>query len=207
MADKYHSFAELRASEPANAFRVVVQRAGGPLAIVAPHGGAIEPGTSEVSRAISGADMSLYLFEGTKSKLNSDLHITSTNFDEPECLKLLGEVQVAVTIHGEGGDNEVVYVGGRQLDVRQRISSRLQAAEFQVLQHQSSWLQGTDPGNTCNRCAGGQGVQLELSAGLRKQFFASLSTQGRTQPTERLTQFGEAVRSALLPLLDQHINP
>jgi phage replication-related protein YjqB (UPF0714/DUF867 family) len=53
------------------------------VAVIAPHGGGIEPGTSELATAIAGDDFSLYLFEGLKSAGNGELHITSTNFDEP----------------------------------------------------------------------------------------------------------------------------
>jgi phage replication-related protein YjqB (UPF0714/DUF867 family) len=84
------------------------------------------------------------------------------------------------------------------MELRQGISFQLEAAGFQVLQHRLPMLQGTDQANLCNRCGGRQGVQLELSSGLRRQFFKSLSVQGRTQPTERLAQFSEAVRTALV---------
>jgi phage replication-related protein YjqB (UPF0714/DUF867 family) len=68
---------------------------------VAPHGGGIEPGTSELADAIAGSDLSFYTFEGLKSSGNTDLHITSTRFDEPMCLTLLASSSVVVTLHGE----------------------------------------------------------------------------------------------------------
>jgi poly-gamma-glutamate hydrolase-like protein len=58
-------------------------------ALVAPHGGGIEPGTSELADAIAASDLSFYTFEGLKPSGNTDLHITSTRFDEPMCLTLL----------------------------------------------------------------------------------------------------------------------
>ena len=198
MADRYSRFSELKDGEDTGAYRVVVRQTGARVGVAAPHGGAIEPGTSEVGRAIAHDDLSLYLFEGTKANGNSDLHITSTRFDEPQCLQLLKVVEVAVTLHGEGGDREVVYLGGRNRQLGERLRSHLEPHGFLVQRHASSWLQGEDPDNICNRCASGMGVQLELSAGLRKTFFKSLwSAAGRAHTTERFTLFGQAVRAAL----------
>jgi phage replication-related protein YjqB (UPF0714/DUF867 family) len=42
---------------------------------VAPHGGAIEPGTSEVAKQVADNDLSLFIFEGIKPKGNKRLHI------------------------------------------------------------------------------------------------------------------------------------
>lgn len=170
MADKYTSFDELKRLEPVRAYRIEVHDVGSRIAILAPHGGGIEPGTSEVSRAIARDDLSLYLFEGVKKRANSDLHITSTRIDEPHCLQLLRAVDVVVAVHGEGGNREVVYLGGLHLELGERIGGQLEAQGFRVERHASALLQGTDPANVCNRGARGSGVQLELSAGLRKTF-------------------------------------
>lgn len=198
VADKYSTFGELKHTEGAETYRALVRDLGSRVAIVAPHGGGIEPGTSEVSRSIARDEFSLYLFEGMKMQGNADLHITSTRFDEPQCLQLLKGVEVAVTVHGEGGDREVVFLGGRHVVLVERLRAELEPYGFRVERHSSPWLQGTNPENICNRCASGLGVQLELSAGLRKTFFRSLSSAaGRAQTTERFAQFSEAVRAVL----------
>ena len=201
MADKYSTFEALRNAEVAGAYRVEVWDVGARVAILAPHGGGIEPGTSEVCRGIARGDLSLYLFEGTKKQGNADLHITSTKFDEPHSALLLKAVEVAVAVHGEGGDQEVVYLGGAHVKLGERLGAELDQLGFRVERHTSPWLQGTDPKNICNRCAGGRGVQLELSAGLRRTFFSSLSSAaGRAKGTERLALFCQGVRTALAPL-------
>lgn len=198
MADKYATFGELKHTEPAGAYRIEVHDVGSRVAILAPHGGGIEPGTSELSRAVARDDLSLYLFEGVKMQANSDLHITSTRIDEPHCLQLLNSVEVAVTVHGEGGVREVVYLGGRHLELAERLRTELELHGFRVERHASPWLQGTDPSNICNRCASGLGLQLEISAGLRKSFFGSLANAaGRAHTTERFAQFTGAVRAVL----------
>lgn len=92
MADKYQNYEELRAHERLGAdFRIYMRDVDAPVAIIAPHGGGIERGTSELARVISGTDYNIYCFEGIKLNNNSHLHLTSTNFDEPQCLKLVAE--------------------------------------------------------------------------------------------------------------------
>ena len=43
---------------------------------------------------------------------NNVLHITSTHFDEPRVLAVAQSAYSALTIHGEGGSAEKVFVGG-----------------------------------------------------------------------------------------------
>ena len=64
--------------------------------IIAPHGGKIEPYTSEIAKWIADEDFSWYSFEG----INQRLHITSHNFDEPTLLQALRKASTVVTIHG-----------------------------------------------------------------------------------------------------------
>ena len=71
-------------------YRVTAVRRGSGIAVIAPHGGRIERGTSEVARAIAGEDLDLYLFEGCLPSLNFEtLHLTSRHFDEPRALGLI----------------------------------------------------------------------------------------------------------------------
>lgn len=123
-ADKYGSFAELRASEPAGHWRAqaVVQGAG--RAVIAPHGSSIEPGTSEIAKAIASDDLDLYVFEGLKPVGNRDLHITSIRFDEPVGLKLLSAASRVVAIHGEGsGDKAVTFLRVSTLSFARQLSA------------------------------------------------------------------------------------
>jgi hypothetical protein len=70
------------------------------VAIIAPHGGKIEPWTSAIATAIAADDYCLYCFEGRKRRENRDLHITSTHFDEPQCLTLVSGCDQVVAVHG-----------------------------------------------------------------------------------------------------------
>ena len=83
--DTYPSFGALALSETEGKDFIVtcLRGARDDIVILAPHGGKIEPGTSELARAVAGSDIALYLFEGVKPSGNRALHVTSTNFDEP----------------------------------------------------------------------------------------------------------------------------
>lgn len=196
--DKYKNFAELAAVENASAYRIVTVSRETNAVIAAPHAGAIEPGTSEIARAIAGAELSLYLFEGRKSLDNGELHITSTNFDEPQGLQLVRGAEMALAVHGEANENEsVVYMGGRHAAAQEALGERLKAAGFHVDKHADPELQGVHPNNICNRGLSGAGVQLELSRALRLELFPSLSAKGRVAPRRRFHEFVRAVRLGL----------
>lgn len=198
MADKYRSFEQLASLERADVdFRILCRDRGSGTVIVAPHGGAIEPGTSEIADAVAGNDLSFYAFEGLKSNHNGNLHITSSRFDEPRCIALLESSMRVATIHGEASDLENVYLGGRDTTTRVRIESFLKARKFAVLSHPNPELQGRDISNICNRGQSGAGVQIEIARGLRRCFFASLDSAGRKKPTQRFNEFVVALRKAL----------
>jgi phage replication-related protein YjqB (UPF0714/DUF867 family) len=200
MADKYPNFAKLSRNEVSGVdYRILVRRALSAFAIVAPHGGGIEPGTSEIAAAVAGEDFSFYAFEGLKSKGNSDLHITSTRFDEPMCLTLIGQSEVVITIHGEHSDedDEGVFVGGLDERLGRRLGRALRSAGFVVGRHSDPKLQGIEPNNLCNRGKARRGVQLELSRNVRNQMFSSLTREGRKVTKPPFRRFVAALRSVL----------
>ena len=200
MADKYRNFAELARNERSGIdYGVVVRRARPAFLMLAPHGGGIEPGTSELADAIAGERFSFYTFEGLKSSGNAALHITSTRFDEPMCLTALKYSSVVVTLHGEHSedDGEGVFVGGLDAALGERIRTALARQGFDVRVHGDPDLQGLDPKNLCNRGTACAGVQLELSRAVRTTMFESLSRAGRKKPTARFKAFVNAVRRVL----------
>jgi len=197
--DEYGSFAELNRVERENVdYSVrVVRRDSSSTVIVAPHGGGIEPGTSEVACEIADPDLSLAIFEGKKPKGNRRLHITSTNFDEPRCMDLVKVSDNVVAIHGEGSSAKVIFLGGRDKDLGERIYQALEKYGYNIREHDNPKLRGLAVTNICNRGSRGVGVQLELSSGLRKMFFESLNAEGRKKPTNELATFAGAVREGL----------
>ncbi len=197
--DTYRNFSELAATEREEVdFRIRLRSClGASTVIIAPHGGGIEPGTSEISLAIAGEDLSFALFEGIKSTGNAILHITSANFDEPKCLDLVRSAHQVIAIHGENSDSDVVFVGGKDTSLGTRIRDALTAAGFRVERHPNAALQGTADDNICNRNKQSAGVQFELSRGLRAKFFQALNAAGRKHPTPDLTRFANTVRKGL----------
>lgn len=195
---EYANFAALSAAEQEER-DFLVQFAGrnSSTAIIAPHGGGIESGTSEIAAAIAGPDLSLADFAGIKSMGNRILHITSTRFDEPRCIALVKAADRVIAVHGESSVESVVYLGGKDLKLGVRVREALEKAGFTVKEHPNPDLQGLADGNICNRNRKGAGVQLELGRGLREKFFQSLNARGRKHPKPELTRFANAVREGL----------
>jgi phage replication-related protein YjqB (UPF0714/DUF867 family) len=200
MADKYPDFATLAQHERSGIdYRVLARRASPPYALLAPHGGGIEPGTSEIADAVAAATHSFHTLEGLKPSGNVDLHITSTHFDEPMCLTILGHSATVLTIHGEESeeDGEGVFVGGLDAALRAAVGTALAQAGFDVRTHPNPNLQGLQPTNVCNRGTSGAGVQLELSRAVRETMFEALTREGRKCPTAQFHTFVDALRSVL----------
>src|SRR5262245_25505177 len=104
MADKYPNFAALsREKVEGRDYRIIVEHEGRNRSaiVIAPHAGKIEPVTSILAREIAADVHCLYLFEGLMDSDNfTELHITSTKFDEPRALNIVGQCTTAVAIHG-----------------------------------------------------------------------------------------------------------
>ena len=168
MADKYRNYQELRAHEQLGAdFRIYTREADASVGIIAPHGGKIERGTSELAKAIAGTDYRIYCFEGAKADNNSLLHLTSTNFDEPQCLQLVAGCDCVIAVHGCSEGGRTIFLGGRDIVLRDAIRGKLAAAGFTTGIHPDANLHGTALGNICNRGRRKRGVQLEIGPDLR----------------------------------------
>ncbi|HVS27852.1 MAG TPA: poly-gamma-glutamate hydrolase family protein [Burkholderiales bacterium] len=186
--DRYHSYSEIAEHEVegTNFAITVVRHSFSGVAVIAPHGGKIEPRTSEIARAIAAEDFNLYLFEGIKKRGNyAALHITSRRFDEPSCLELLSTCSFVIAIHGCVGHDERVLIGGLDNTLKDKVATELRQVGVNV-QNDGHNFQATDPNNICNRGQSNRGVQLELTRALR----GSANEQ----------RVAEAVRAALLPL-------
>jgi phage replication-related protein YjqB (UPF0714/DUF867 family) len=196
--DRYDSFEQLcEHAVEGRDFRIRTASRPGHIAVIAPHGGGIEPGTSELAEAIAGTALSFYAFEGIRRNNNRDLHITSTRFSEPRCHALVTASPLVITIHGEDSDDEAVFIGGLAREALRSVRESLEAAGFSVEKHPNPVLQGESLENICNRGSRREGVQLELSSGLRSTLFEALTRRGRRKTTDRFTGFVEAVRRGI----------
>ena len=173
MADTYANYAALAAAETEDVdyARRTVAVAGSLWSSIAVHGGGIEPGSGEVARHVAVDLMDHYEFAGIKSSGNSILHITSTNFDEPQCLALVAPTTRTLSFHGFTGTGvEETAIGGLDTACAGVISDRLEAAGFTIVAAGEE-IDGDDPDNVANRNSVGAGVQLELSYAQRQAFF------------------------------------
>lgn len=165
----YASYAELarRHLEGADFQVRIAHRPESGIAILAPHGGAIEEGTSEVAQALAGVEFNLYLFEGLRAAGNyAALHLTSHRFDEPRCLELLAGCDHVIAIHGCRGDAPQALLGGLDTALKERIGAAIAttAIDVRMSGHQ---YRAVHPHNICNRGRRRAGVQIELTTALR----------------------------------------
>lgn len=179
----------LRKVEKSTAYRLDWTVTASPLIVVAPHGGGIEPGTSELAAEIAERQHTLCQFEGKLSSGNRRLHVTSERWDVEECLILIRQRTHALSIHGAQGDAPVVYIGGLDTDRIVLVTAALRAASF-VVEPAPAGMSGKSPDNFVNTDADSMGVQLELTSALRETLVVDKVV------TQRGREFGEAVRNA-----------
>ena len=188
MPDLYDSYADLAAGEVEGVhYRIRVIDRASPIAVVAPHGGRIEAGTSQTAALIAADVFSLYRFEGLVS--GRRLHITSARFDEPRALALVESSDIAIGVHGRAdrGDHRTIWLGGLHESLRDAIGAALERVGFKT--STDHHMQGKAPGNICNRGRLRAGVQLELPMSLRNAFL--------NDPFARQA-FGSAVRDTIV---------
>ncbi|WP_242225042.1 poly-gamma-glutamate hydrolase family protein [Shinella zoogloeoides] len=187
--DSYECFSELEQTEREGIdFRRLAVERMSEIAVVAPHGGEIEPHTSIIARAIAGETHSLYLFEGLRlHRDHCELHITSEKFDEPSAAAIVAAAEVVLGVHGraDNGDGETTWVGGLDFQRRDRIVSALVKAGFSSeIRRPGQSLAGGAQNNICNRGRTRAGVQLEIPRSLRDQLAGN---------DEKLARFANAV--------------
>lgn len=176
-------------------------------AIIAPHGGGIEPGTSELCLAVAGyhpatlpqtppagVTYDYWMFEGLRARDNDKLHVTSTGCDDEIALSLCGGALHAVALHGflpDPGDDTDVLVGGATEGVdeslRQSMLDALNEGGFKAVDANGDGeLDGDSECNIVNRTLLKRGVQLELSKPLRESMFGEFSRSRRKHTTNQV---------------------
>ncbi|MBW1799877.1 MAG: poly-gamma-glutamate hydrolase family protein [Deltaproteobacteria bacterium] len=192
----YRSFKELKQHEKAGKdYHVRFRQGHTGFAIMAIHGGCIEPGTTEIADAIAGQEHTFYTFSGLKERDGAALHITSPNFDEPLGLKIAKSAGTVITIHGCKGGDAVLYIGGRDPALKEKIQKVMAGSGFIIKQNPR--FPGANSHNICNRCQSGRGIQLEISAGLRRRMFADLSRKDRKTESQCFVRFVSLLRQIL----------
>lgn len=211
--DLYDNYAQLKEAErEGETYAIETKTAPSNVLILSIHGGGIETGTTELAAGIAKAvederiigeeKHNYYDFSGNKISHNRGLHMTSTRFDEPRALQMVSAAYRVVSIHGyhdSAPDEQAVYIGGRDLKLKQHIRDQLKAAHFNVKDAvmDAPWIAGMEPENITNKGITKAGVQLELTASLRHSFFQGKGLIGRKHKTDKYYRFVNAIRSAL----------
>lgn len=197
-ADLYANYGELSAAKVQGTdYKIASRNTASDLAIVAIHGGMIEPGTSELADAIAGSAYNFYGFYGTMKSDNFSLHITSTNFDEPIARSLVHNSKRTLSIHGYSSSDKITYVSGLDKVMVNKVKASLKAAGYQVADP-PGYLAGTSSSNIANDNLNHAGVQIELSTGLRSTFFSGLSSSGLQTKTPEFAKYVNAIKSGLV---------
>lgn len=197
--DRYTDFNELERNErQGEDYAILYRKADSKVAIMAPHGGGIEPGTFEIADAIAGNEHTFYAFKGIKKSGNKILHINSNRYDEPTGLKTSENASVVISIHGCRYKKEIVFIGGKNNELKQKIMYALKTAGLKSVISELPGLRGISPENICNRCKSGKGVQLEISRGLREKMFDNLDQRSLRKKREDFYKFVNAIKEAIL---------
>lgn len=192
----YPSFAALREKETFGVdYAIRVRKGHSGIAVMAIHGGGIEPGTTEIADAIAGDLHTFYSFNGLKPSGNAALHISSRKFDEPIGSEIAEHARIVVAIHGCKDRKAMTYVGGRHAPLKLRVKHALAAAGFPVAD--AIRFPGVNPKNICNRNRLGMGLQLEISHGMRQQLFADLSRLQRNRVTPAFSAYTHALQAGI----------
>jgi phage replication-related protein YjqB (UPF0714/DUF867 family) len=155
--------------------------------VLALHGGGIEPGTSEIALAVAGYHPAtfaqaidclglhdLWMFEGLLADENSQLHVTSKNYDDPIALKLVQISRRCLSLHGlsDTPGSADIQIGGLDTELSSIVLEELTAAGISAAISNDENSNGSDRKNICNKTTISAGVQLETEATYRESLFA-----------------------------------
>lgn len=182
--------------------------------LIAPHGGGIEPGTSEIMRAVAElGGWAWYDFAGFLRHGNQGaLHIPSADFDEPILTRMLPQTSFVVAFHGASESSEpIVYVGGKWQLGRQTVTDFINAesqdhgirAMDATKSPSAAHLQGVEDANITNRGRLAEGIQLEFSRGARNSLFPpDSSREARGRRSDQLRLLAASIHAATKQLCD-----
>ena len=189
-SDKYGSFDELRRAEREGVdFRIRVMRREASVAIIAPHGGKIEPGTSELTEPSRAMTTGFIASKASRSCLiatsTSRRPISASPDARNSWSRAIGSWPCMAAASGSG--NLSKWEGWTRTCAT-LFAGSLQDAGYSAEVVTSGGLAALSPANICNRGARRRGVQLEVTRGLHDMLLA--------QP-QGLVDFAQAVRRAI----------
>lgn len=196
--DKYRNFQELKRHEKEGTdYEICIRNGSSGIAVLAPHGGGIEPGTVDIADRVAGKEHTFYCFKGMKMSGNADLHITSDKFDEPEGIRIAEEAELVLAIHGCIGSKDIIFVGGKDGDFKRILLNSISQAGFKAKESDRTGLKGIKSANICNRGHSGKGGQVEISENLRGKMFDNMSHGTEKEKNKVFDDVVAALRKAL----------
>ena len=182
MLKEYSNFADLCSSRSRGIdFDTSYEDRKSTWAVIAPHGGKIEPHTGKIAKIIAQKSISFYVFTSkTKFQDGYTDHLMSTNFDDPNALKIVASAQWVLAIHGRHDRKtpDMIWVGGLYEEKRQKIIKKLNSKGFKACEYLSEHG-GISKNNICNKGRLGKGVQLEIPRTLRSKLSTDKSLMTR----------------------------
>ena len=153
------------------------------IKIFAPHGGCIEPCTEPVALSVARDMLDCFVFSGKRtSGCFKTLHVTSTHYDEPRCLRMVRASELAIAIHGCEGEESSISFGGGNTEMSSNGLRFFREHGYHVAPA-AAGMSGEDKRNFINQ-ARRQGVQFELSAGFRRMLFPGFPKGIQRHPQE-----------------------
>lgn len=183
--DKYQSMTQLESETVEGVdWKKDTRDNGTKVLIVAPHGGNIEQGTTEATKALAKkGNYDYFSFEAIRPKNNTELHVTSTHYDDPTLNQMIKNRTATISIHGAAGTDQIIYLGGPRSTLRNELETQLKNSGFTVMVP-PDYLGGQKKNNFINREDNNTGVQLELTTALRKAFFNNGDTSTKSRSNE-----------------------
>lgn len=151
--------------------------------LIAPHAGCIEPATGQIVRSLAEGKFDSYLFSGIRRKdCFRTLHVTSIRYDEPHALRFARDSDLAVAVHGCNGEESYLQIGGGNRERSEGLAAYLDGLGY-TIRKESNDLNGEHPDNIVN-LARQQGIQMELSAGFRRELFPGFPRTLQRHPVQ-----------------------
>jgi phage replication-related protein YjqB (UPF0714/DUF867 family) len=195
--------------------------------IMAPHGGGIESGTTELALATAGytegfngqpatsATYDFFIFNGINAKYqNGRLHVTSSHYNDATAIELVKNSRISLAFHGctdqqaakaagkalkKGEAYSACLIGGLDEDFLTLLETRLQGANFNAFITHSEMLNGDLPQNIINRNKRNKGgAQLEITTTFRRSLYTIHNrTKRRTTTKPEFWLFVNTVRETI----------
>ena len=173
--------------------------------IMAPHGGSIESGTTELALATAGfvknfngdTDTSVthnyFIFNGTNpNDQNGRLHVTSSHYDDVDANELVSNSLISFAFHGctdgqpdesTGHGYQACLIGGRDQVLKEILEAQLKNVGFNAFITTQDDLDGSLASNIINKNKRSRGAQVELTTSLRKSFYTKHNRKDRRKNT------------------------